>query len=137
MALLPLYGSGLAAAHNWFTVFHIAPFALCKRGFLLAMKIGYWAFGKIVGFKEGITKKNSMRRAILLTGFIIGMISCSNNSTNSQHTDATTDTTKNITTNSGAAGTGGVSAGFGTGGSTIDTNTSHDNTPDTSRQNRQ
>lgn len=78
-----------------------------------------------------------MRRAIFLTGFIIAIFSCSDNSTNSQHSDATTDTTKNITSNSGAAGTGGVGAGFGTGGSTIDTNTAHGNTPDTSRQHRQ
>ncbi|HEU4904198.1 MAG TPA: hypothetical protein VFT06_15440 [Flavisolibacter sp.] len=65
-----------------------------------------------------------MKRIFLLSGLVVWLCSCSDNSISTGHTDSATDTTKNMTTNSGAAGTGGVGAGYGTGGSAgTDTNT--------------
>jgi len=78
-----------------------------------------------------------MKRILFVSGFSVWLLSCSNNSaTTSGHTDSADDTTKNMTTNSGAAGTGGVGAGFGTGGSAgTDTNTTPGAAKDTSSNN--
>jgi hypothetical protein len=65
-----------------------------------------------------------MRRIVMILGLALLIGSCANNesSTTTGNSDSVTTTTTNTTTSSGAAGTGGVGAGFGTGGSpTTDT----------------
>lgn len=78
-----------------------------------------------------------MKRVLILSGFALWLLSCSNNSaTATGHTDSSGDTTKNMTTNAGAAGTGGVGAGFGAGGSAgTDTNTTPGAVKDTTANN--
>ena len=58
-----------------------------------------------------------------MAGFAVALLSCANNEgTATDNADSLTNATSNPTTGSGAAGTGGVGAGFGTGGSpTTDT----------------
>lgn len=75
-----------------------------------------------------------MKRVLFLSGFVLCLLSCSDNSaTSTGHDNSSGDTTKNMTTNSGAAGTGGVGAGYGTGGSAgTDTNTTPGAAKDTS-----
>ncbi len=78
-----------------------------------------------------------MRRVLIMGGLALVMFSCGNSGENTSGTgrseSAGEDTTKNMTTNSGAAGTGGVGAGFGTGGSAgTDTNTTPGVAGDTS-----
>ncbi|HET7897288.1 MAG TPA: hypothetical protein VFL47_06455 [Flavisolibacter sp.] len=65
-----------------------------------------------------------MKQAFLFVAAAGLIMSCTNSGSDTGRYDTAADTTKNITTNSGAAGTGGVGAGFGTGGSAgLDTNT--------------
>lgn len=65
-----------------------------------------------------------MKKALILSGIVCWLYSCSGNDGQSGRSDTDADTTKNVTRNVGAAGTGGVGAGFGTGGSTsTDTST--------------
>lgn len=78
----------------------------------------------------------NMKRAIFLVGICGWLFSCAENKSNTEQTEAVTDTTSNLTTNSGAAGTGGVGAGFGAGGATIDTVTSPGKMPDTAKQHK-
>ena len=60
-----------------------------------------------------------MKKILLLCGLIVGLWSCSNNSDSTGSAGTIKDTNKAIMTNSGAAGTGGVGAGYGTGGAGI------------------
>ena len=55
-----------------------------------------------------------MRRAFYLAGLVFLLVSCANESNNTV-TNADTTATPNTTTH-GGAGTGGVGAGFGSGG---------------------
>jgi hypothetical protein len=74
-----------------------------------------------------------MKRVLVLIGLAGWLLGCGDSSTPTGHTGESGDTTKNMTTNSGAAGTGGVVAGFGTGGSAgTDTNTTAGAAKDTS-----
>lgn len=60
-----------------------------------------------------------MKQLFALCGLAFWLLSCANNTGNTAGAASEADTTKNITTNVGGAGTGGVGAGYGTGGSTV------------------
>lgn len=64
-----------------------------------------------------------MRQILLMAGWMTLLLSCANNEgTTTNRSDSLTSHPNNPTTGSGAAGTGGVGAGFGAGGSpTTDT----------------
>jgi hypothetical protein len=83
-----------------------------------------------------------MKRILFLSGLTVWLLSCSNNSDSAGTAGEIKDTNKTIMTNSGGASTGGVGAGYGTGGAGISdtvtkTGAVNDNTKAEKKQQKQ